>query len=553
MRVLGIGGSDHDVASAIAQDGKVLIAIEEERISRHKYALNSNLLLGQSRKYCLNELGMSLDDIDEVIIDDILAETAYHPLRKRAKKIRHHLAHASSVYYPSPFEESAILVVDNAGSLIEENGEKGLETISYGMGTGTKLELFETIKGKNWHEGIINNKVYQRGDSDDSLGHFYKIVSGVIGFKYNENNGFFFPEAGKTMGLAPYGDGRYYEEMKKHVNFGPGGRIKMDFHTGRFEALLENILKEDGGKDDFLCKAHIAFGAQKILEEALLYCCNYLYEQTKSKNLCFAGGVALNCVANGILVEKTPFENIFLFPACGDNGTAIGCALWGSYNSEERSVKDKSAATITSPYFGRSYKSNEVEAALDKYDSISWEKVESAAASGAKLISEGKIIGWFQGGCEFGPRALGHRSIVADPRNEEIKDIINSRIKFREAFRPYAPSILKQHASDYFVNDTPSPFMLLAFEVKEEKRADVPGIVHEDGTARLQTVTKEDNGIYAELIEEFHKLTGVPVVLNTSFNVKGEPIVETPENALNCFLNTNLDALIIEDYLIFKK
>jgi len=557
MNILGIGGSDHDVASCIVENGKIKIAIEEERISRDKYALKTNLLLGLSRKYCLKALNLSVKEIDAIFVDDILAETAYYTLRKKVTKISHHLAHASSVYYPSPFSEAAVLVVDNAGSLMtDENGKQGLETISYGVGSGTKIDFFEKVTGANWAEARLgaSRKVYQRGDCDDSLGHFYKIVSGKIGFKFSENEQFFYPEAGKTMGLAPYGDNRYYRDLRQHIEFGPRGRITMPFSDNKLATTIDEIIKNDGGGDKaFQCHAHIAYACQQILEEALLYCCEYLYEQTKMKYLCYSGGVALNCVANGKLKEKLPFEDIFLFPACGDNGTAIGCALWGTYNAKDGNIPDKKSSIVTQPYFGRSYGDDEIRQALAKYDNITWEKVSDPARIGAQKIYEGKIIGWFQGGCEFGPRALGHRSILADPRNPEIKDIINSRVKFREAFRPYAPSVLKDHVTEIFERDIDSPFMLLAINVKENKRTIVPGITHVDGSARIQTVTDENNGIYAQIIREFYKLSGVPLLLNTSFNVKGEPIVETPEDAINCYLKTDLDFLIMENYMVAKK
>jgi len=557
MKILGIGGSDHDVASCIVENGEIKIAIEEERISRDKYALGTNLLLGLSRKYCLKELNLSIKDMDAIVVDDILAETAYYPLRNKVTKISHHLAHAASVYYPSPFSEAAVLIVDNAGSLIaDENGKQGLETISYGIGSGLKIDFFEKITGENWIEARLgaSRKVYQRGDCDDSLGHFYKIVSGKLGFKFSENGQFFYPEAGKTMGLAPYGDNRYYKDIKKYVDFGPKGRITMPFSDNKLAAAIDEIIENDGGGDKaFQCHAHIAKACQQILEESLTYCCEYLYEQTKMKYLCYAGGVALNCVANGKLKEKLPFEDIFLFPACGDNGTAIGCALWGTYNAKAGNIPDKKSSIVTKPYFGRSYGDDEIEQALQKFDNIAWEKVSNPARIGAQMIYEGKIIGWFQGGCEFGPRALGHRSILADPRNPEIKDIINSRVKFREAFRPYAPSVLRDHVTEIFERDEDSPFMLLTISVKEDKRAVVPGITHVDGTARIQTVTDEDNGIYTEIIREFYKLSGIPLLLNTSFNVKGEPIVETPEDAVNCYLKTGMDFLIMKGYIVSKK
>lgn len=553
MRVLGLGGSDHDIASCIVQDGKIIAAIEDERISRLKYAIGSNLILGLSRKYCYSAEGLNGSNMDKVVIDDILAETAYFGV-KSYEKINHHLAHAASCYYPSSFNEAALLVVDNAGSLIEKGGRKGIQTISYGIGQGSKIELLQTVLGENYDETRLGstNRVYQRGDSDNSLGHFYKIVSGGIGFKFWDTKGFYYPEAGKTMGLAPYGDSRYYHELNSFITYKNNGEIEISLTDGKLETTINRILEEDGqGNKEFICKASIAWAAQKVLEEALVFCGEYLYEKTHMKKMCYSGGVALNCVANGKLLKQLPFDEIFIFPACGDNGTAVGCAYYGYFNDNGENGKVKEVP-FTVPYFGKTYSDEEVEKVLNN-DKIIFEKVENVAEKAAESIANNKIIAWYQGGCEFGPRALGHRSILADPRNPNIKDILNSRVKFREGFRPFAPSVLYDSVDQFFVEKISSPYMLFAETIKPEMRDKVPGIVHVDGTARLQTVTKEDNGIYADLIECFGKITGIPMIVNTSFNIKGEPICETPEDALKCFLKTDIDILYINNYVIYKK
>lgn len=552
MYVLGLGGSDHDIATCIVQDGKILTAIEDERISRFKYAIGSNLLLGKSRKYCYKANGLSSSNMDKVVIDDILAETAYFGIREYTK-IKHHIAHAASSYYSSPFDEAALLVIDNAGSLIEKDGIRGLETISYGTGINTEITLMNTIIGENWHEAYIKNtdRVYQRGNSDDSLGHFHKIVSGCLGFRFFDNNGFFFPESGKTMGLGPYGDDRYYNELEPFIRYGDNGKVIIKLTDGKLEQKLMDIIYTDGkGSNEFICKASIAWSAQKMLENALLFCGEYLYKKTKMKKMCYSGGVALNCVANGKLKKQLPFEEIFIFPACGDNGTAVGCAFYGYYNDNEH--RPKKEHTVYAPYFGRIYSKSDIEEAIQSKDVIAV-RSENPAKAAAQHIADGKIIAWYQGGSEFGPRALGHRSILADPRNPDIKDILNKRVKFREAFRPFAPSVLFDKMDEFFEEKTESPYMLFAFNIKEEKRVLIPGVVHVDGSARVQTVTKELNGSYADLIEHFYTLTGIPIVVNTSFNIKGEPIVETPVDAVKCFLKTDIDVLIIEDYIVFKK
>lgn len=550
MKVLGLGGSDHDISSCIVDEGIIKVAIEDERVSRCKYAIGSNLLLGKSRKYCYKALDIKGVEIDKVVIDDILVETAYFGI-KEYEKINHHLAHASSCYYPSPFSEAAILVVDNAGSLIKNDKKQGIQTISYGIGENKDINLFNSVLGSNWNTSSlkVNGKAYQLGDCDDSLGHFYKIVSGCLGFKFHDNGNFYFPEAGKTMGLAPYGDNRYYREMSRFVSYHDNGYIEMHLCDGKLKKTIEDILENDAPKDDFACKASIAWAAQKIIEESLLVCGEYLYRETKSKNLCLAGGVALNCVANGILKQKLPFDDIYLFPACGDNGTAIGCAYYGYYKKFDG---DKKCNKAISPYFGREYSDKEIDEALNNSDLINV-TTSKYLASTAKYIKKGKIIGWYQGGAEFGPRALGHRSILGDPRNKDMKDILNYRVKFREGFRPFAPSILREEMNHYFSYDTESPYMLMAFEVKKDKRHLIPSVVHIDGTARVQTVTKEANGVYYDLICEFNKQTGIPILINTSFNIKGEPIVETPKDAVCCFLKTGIDILVIGNKMVFKK
>lgn len=554
MVILGVGGSDHDIASCIIADGKLRVAIEEERVSRKKYALGSNLLFGLSRKYCLDVMGLRLEEVDKVIGDDCLAETACYGLRKRIEKINHHLAHASSVYYPSPFSESAVLVIDNAGSLIvDDEGKQGVETISYFYGENTELNLLRSISGSNWNEGIIGtgDQVYQRGDSDDSLGHFYKIVSGKLGFGFYVKDGFYYPEAGKTMGLAPYGNDCYYSDMREFVKCKENGRVEIALSNGRFEQFLDDILLSDGQREKkFACKASIAFAAQKLLEESILFCADHLYQMTKSKNLCFSGGVALNCVSNGRMVKELPFESVYLFPACGDNGTAIGCAYFGLHKYSDH---PKNTVNYPTPYFGKVYVENDIKQSLDEMSGLVYSRTDNPAKQAAQFLANGLIIGWFQEGSEFGPRALGHRSILADARNPDIKDIINSRIKFREGFRPFAPSILFDEMGNYFDEVVESPYMLFAFAIKKEMRNIIPGVVHVDGTARLQTVKDETNGLYASLIREFYRITGVPLVLNTSFNVKGEPIVETPQDALNCFLKTDLDVLVIGNYIVKKQ
>ncbi len=549
---LGLGGSDHDIAACIVSNGKIAVAIEDERVSRKKYAIGSNLLVGKSRKYCYQALNIDKSKIQDVYVDDILVETAYFGVKKY-NKVNHHLAHAASCYYPSPYSESAILVVDNSGSFVNQGDKKGIETVSYGIGENKEIRILKKILGPNWNESseMINGNPYQMGDCDDSLGNFYKIISGEIGFKYQPNDHYYYPEAGKTMGLASYGDDRYYSEINKFIKYGNNGELSILLSDGKLAKMIQDILKQDSNNNIFLCKASIAWAAQKIIEESLLFLCEYLYKTTHKKKLCFSGGVALNCVANGILKEKSPFENIFLFPACGDNGTAVGCAYYGYYQDYKG---DKLCHKSVKPYFGKNYSNDEMKEAIEKYSSkLLIIDNSNFIDQCAKFLANGKVVAWFQGKSEFGPRALGHRSILADPRNKDMKDILNSKVKFREMFRPFAPAILEEFAKDYFDDLDKSPYMLMSHNVKEDKRNKIPSAIHVDGTARVQTVTKEENDLFYDLLVSFYETTGIPVLINTSFNVKGEPIVETPEDAIQCFLKTNIDILVLGKYIIRKR
>jgi carbamoyltransferase len=298
--------------------------------------------------------------------------------------------------------------------------------------------------------------------------------------------------------------------------------------------------------------ANIAYAGQYHLEQILLACANFLYRKTKSKNLCIAGGVALNSVANYKILENTHFENIFIQPAAGDAGTSIGAALYGYYHIMDQpmpSTKEK-----FSPYLGKNYSKQSIEQAIGLYkEKLLIVKPEHLFKETAKILSEGKIIGWFQGKSEIGPRALGNRSILADARNKDMKDSINSRIKHREAFRPFAPLVLENKQADYFSTDHPSYYMLLVPYIHEAKRDEVPSITHVDGTGRVQTVSETMNPVLHDLLSAFYDLTGTPILLNTSFNDNGEPIVETPTDAIECFLNIDLDYLIMDDYILSKK
>lgn len=550
MLTLGLGGSNHDFAACLVAGGDIVSGIEEERIRRRKYSVGVNSLFNQSWRYCLEAHDVRLSDVDAIVADDTLLPPAYFYFRKRITLIRHHMAHAASTFYPSPFQRAAILVADGAGSLI---ADKGVETLTTAIGDGTRITELAKVYGTNWStDGLSQFRVYQAGDSDHSLGFMYKAVSKAVGFVLYEDKHWYLSEDGKTMGLAPYGTDRYCHEFRKFVTLLADGRYELHLKNGGLLDFIEHALDGFEGEERFARGADLAYAAQDLLEEVLLHVARQLHTDTGLTELCLAGGVALNCVANGRLLRETPFENVFVQPAAGDGGCAVGNAYYG-YHVLGEQPRDRGPSSVQRPqrhaYLGRPYRDAEVLSALEA-SGLTYRKVEQPARLGAELLSRSFLLGWFTGGSEFGPRALGHRSILADPRRAEMKDILNAKVKHREGFRPFAPAVLAEYASSYFDLEIESPYMLIVAPVRAEKQSVVPAIVHVDGTARVQTVTRADNGGYRELIEWFHRLTNVPVVLNTSFNDRGEPIVETPTQALDFFGASKLDYLILEDYVV---
>ncbi len=548
--ILGIQSfANQDSGAALLKcgaDGKLLdyIAIEEERLIRKKYPY---VFPVHSIGYCMDHFGLtSLDQIDILMTDYIqvrrwfnsglsyrIGEYDYLKLKfaidpKKIRTIRHHEAHAAAAYYTSGFNDAAVLIVDGIGS--------ELETTSYFCGKGTRLSLIE-------------NYAYR------GIGGVYSAVTKNI---LNLGTG----GEGKTMGLAPYGE-KYKPVLNIH---GALRGIETDYSSFMRRRPYSDVFdfvepekkidpikiphkkcvnKEDVTKPYF---ARVAFEVQAETERALTHLARDLYEKTHSKNLCVAGGVGLNSVSNKIMLDRSKFEDIYIFPACADAGIPFGLALWGYYNVFQPNRK-KTKISMKNAYVGKMYEKREVASLLKKYR-IPHQK--TTVREVAMRIAEGKIIGWFQGGCEYGPRALGHRSILADSRRAEMKDIVNERIKHRESYRPFAPAVLLERASDYFALDgRPSPFMLLVAKVIKPEI--VPSITHVDHTARVQTVTKEENGIFYDLVKAFGEHTGVPCILNTSFNDAGEPIVETPLDAMACFLRTDMDYLVIGDELIEAK
>jgi carbamoyltransferase len=568
--VLGINAYDHDVSACLLRDGKIAFAITKERITRKKH--DTGFYQGVV-DYCLAAEGITLDDVDlvvrncyvlpvedlevrmvsqdvpEIMDDKERQQAATNPiyLSKSDKVITlsHHLAHAFSAFAASPFDEGVVMVVDGVGNYCADLKEPGQltedvnplarESESYYRFSGAELTALKKV-WLNPVRGFLSDEFFYM----PGLGALYSRVSSYIFADWNK--------CGEVMGLAPYGQPDAFSpllEMKdgELTVFDWGVEFNKPWLVDR-EHNWEASASMQHWKD-------LAWRAQDDTEKVLIERARWLRETTGAKNLCMAGGVALNCVANGRVARESGFENIWVQPAAGDDGIAIGCAYYGYLTI----LKNQRSYVMNDAYTGVAYADKDVQAAVDGTlvrMQIATTPSQNICAETAKLLAEGNVFGWFQGRSEIGPRALGNRSILADPRKAETKNKLNSRIKFRQAFRPFAPVVLAERADEVFEGDLESPFMLLVRAVRPEWRDKVAAIVHVDGTARIQTVREEQNPLLYRLLREFDAITGVPVLLNTSFNVRGEPIVETPADAMNCFLNTGLDYLALHDRLIAK-
>jgi carbamoyltransferase len=511
------------------------VSIGEDRLTRTKHTYAFPL---RGIQYCLDAFGLeSLEQIDFIYTDyarlprwlnsgpgyrklehDYLKLRLRYP-RERIRVIDHHDAHAASAFYPSPFDEAAVLVVDSLGSRLNT----------------------QTL----YHFRAGGAHVLERGDHW-GIGRLYSLVTGSV-LPYGPEKGF-----GKTMGLAPYGaahPGPVLEFSPKDE--GMSSDYSAFFSRPPLPRIVARAVRRCEDREQVLDPyfARAAYDVQLECERQMVRMAAYAYERTGSRNLCLAGGTALNGLANARVLQRSPFERVWVPPGCSDTGLSLGLALWGYYEdvAEREGGKGRVTVSMTSPYTGRSYARDRIARMLDEYG-IAWHAVEPEAV--APHIADGKVIGWFEGGSEFGPRALGHRSILADPRDPGMKDTLNKRVKFREPYRPYAPSVLAEHAREWFDLSADSPFMLMVVDVREDKRALVPAITHVDHTTRPQTVAREVNANYHRMISEFHRLTGVPMVLNTSLNINREPIVETPIDALICVFGTAIDYLYLEGLLI---
>ncbi len=585
--ILSFASSGHGFSGALCVDGEIIVATSLERITRKKNDIllpisrfdlqtfgwngdpenyKSNLDLPfdldvDSSKIEFNELAdfkklvdylLNDGDISIADIDCVVYGYRYNQhVEKYFKSINpniefltpeHHFSHACQAFLPSPYEEAAIMVVDGQGvPLARKNGDPLSGCLAYGK--GNSIEILWDLPVRH------------------SLGGFYAAFTKKIGFKTNEE--------GKTMGLAPYGNSEYYDILKKDIKFNAkefnvrniralvkrgGAPEEVIYQLPNYISFLKNFNTRVKGEDLTDVHRDLAYAVQKITEDVMVFLADWLYEKTGSKNLCIAGGVGLNCVANYQVLIRSKFDNIFVHPNPGDNGLAIGQALY-AYSIHGANQRKYIA---THDYLGKKYPvsdfQNAVQSVSDRNDLeiFEYENIEHLYDAMAKSIADGKIASWCQGRSEFGPRALGNRSILADPRRADMKDILNSRVKFRESFRPFTPSVLLERSSEFFELDSESPFMLMAAYVKEGKGDLVPAITHADNTARVQTVTRESNERYYGLIKSFEKLTGIPMVLDTSFNIADEPIVETPADAIRCFLSTDIDVIGIDRFLIVK-
>jgi len=585
--ILSFTASGHGVGGALCIDGQIVSATSLERLTRRKY----DILLPISRvdlqtfgwganpksyeenidlpfdlegdyssvdfreledfqlllSYLLETGGITLSDVDVVAYSYRHNESARRFFKTMNPSVEfivpeHHFSHAAQAFLPSPFEKAAILILDGQGvPLSRTNGDQLSGCLAYGR--GDSIEVLHELPVKY------------------SLGDMYWQLTKICGFKTNEEC--------KTMGLASYGNSHYYERLKAMLKFEKTeynprdikGIIRREFRPekyvyslGRYRKFFQTFGRREKGEPLTEKHENLAHAGQKILEDVMVYLAEWLHERTGSRNLCIAGGVGLNCVANYKVLERSQFDNMFIYPNAGDNGVAVGQALYVHtiLHGNPREYR------ATHDYLGKEYSPEEVRRAVEKHrnrnqiEITEYKNLNDLYEAMAGAIGAGKITSWWQGRSEYGPRALGNRSILADPRNKDMKDILNFRVKFRESFRPFTPSVLAERAGEFFTLDIESPFMLLAPYVKPGTADIIPAVTHVDNTARVQTVTRNVNERYYDLISTFARHTGVPMLLNTSFNIAGEPIVETPEDAVKCFLSTDIDILGIDRYLMKK-
>jgi len=573
MNIIGINAYHGDSAAALIKDGKVLAAIEEERIRRIKHWAG---FPSESIKFCLKDSGISIEEVDYITIGrnpsaqllkkfvssikklinprflkdrfsninkvlsikDELTNALNidrNKIKAPIKLIEHHRSHLSSAFFASPFEEAAIISIDGFGDF---------SSCMFGIGRGNKIEVLDSVTYPH------------------SLGIFYTAFTQFLGFPY-------YGDEYKVMGLAPYGKPMYIDKLQDVIIKTKNGKFRLNekyfLHSTKgvamtwentapfIERLYSDYLIDKFGSPrnpkDPITEYHkdLAASVQKVCEDLIFHMLNYLQKLTGMKNLCIAGGVSQNSVANGKIKENTDFENVYIPPAGYDAGNAIGSALW--FYHQELGKNDR--YFINNSFFGAHYSDQEIEQILKdkKIEYYCAKNEDELVEKTSEMLSNGAVIGWFQGRTEFGPRALGNRSVLTHPGRKDAKDLINSKIKRRESFRPFAPSILREYVNEYFEQEDDVFFMERVFKIRPEIRELIPAVTHVDGTGRLQTVHKDITPLYYKLIDKFRQKTGLPILLNTSFN-ENEPIVNSPIEALDCFLRTDMDALIMGKIIV---
>jgi carbamoyltransferase len=575
MNILGFNAFGHDSAASLLKDNKIVFACEEERLNRKKHFGG---VPEHSIRAALKHSGLSLSDIDHVTffwkpsisyskipvfllkywdkvpgllreqrnfsVEENLGMLNYLSQMKKLPAalremfpgektkfkfhlLEHHLCHAASAYYPTPFEEAAIFTIDGAGEWT---------TSLQAYGRGNQIHKISSV------------------DTPYSLGAFYQAISRYLGFKLIEG-------PGKLMGLASYGkrDTAVYKKMKQLVRLTKWGGFELDmdyfsYHYTRKSGVSQRFIAEFGppkleGKDWNEYELNVASAAQQVAEDVILHMVRHLKKITRMNNLCIAGGVGLNSVANGLIAKEGIFKNIFIQPAAGDSGTSMGSALLLNHHH----LNQPREFVMDTAFLGPDFQDNEIEVELRKFD-LPFVKTEKNYASfAAKKLADGKIIGWFQGRMEFGPRALGNRSIIGSPLVPNMKEVLNARVKFREGFRPFAAIVLEEDCGHYFDCEIPNPYMLLVYNIRNEYVGKLPAITHVDNSVRIQTVNNTENPQMRELLEAFKHETGYSVLVNTSFNIKGEPIVCSPYDAVHSFDRADMDYLVIGNYVVAKK
>ncbi|PLK42481.1 carbamoyltransferase C-terminal domain-containing protein [Emticicia sp. TH156] len=561
MYTLGINAAFHDSAAVLIKDGQIIAAAEEERFTHIKHGkrplpFSAYEIPYHAIDYCLKTTDIHLNDIENFAYsfdpellkksdDSAAGASIYHDwdelfqtyielaalqlqdgyphhlqkrfigasdIQKKWHYVAHHVAHAASAYYPSPFQKAAIMILDGRGEKV---------STSYYLGEGNRMTEL----------GVVC--------MPHSLGMLYEKITTYLGFLHSSDEY-------KVMALASYGNPIFMDKFMSAIHLSEDGSYQID------DFNPEEWWGPHRKKDDPFTGLHfdIAHSLQKALETSVLFLVNWLHRHTQTDNLCLAGGVALNCVLNSVIKDNSPFKQVWVQPAAGDAGTALGAALWVDVAYSNADETDRYVREMNHVYWGPSYTDDEVEAFL-KWSKVPYKKLDNVARDAANILAQNKIIGWYQGRMEFGPRALGSRSILASPIEAEMQAKLND-IKDREDFRPVAPVVLEEEAGEWFDTASFSPFMLFVYPVKEDKADKIPAVRHVDGTARIQTINRNQHPLYYDLLHEFKNITGVPVLVNTSFNTRGEPIVCTPRDAIECFWTSPFDALVINSFLLEK-